>query len=128
MKFLRKVLLSLAIASSMGAIATPVMAESDPGRISYEPAEAIKMTSEKIQVAIDAVAAGSSADEVADLVKDALNMSKEINANDKVDIARARANGELKKARTIAKKGSLDGVEAALQSALKQYGDLPGLI
>ncbi|MGD7035019.1 hypothetical protein [Methylotuvimicrobium buryatense] len=128
MKFLRKVLLSLAIASSMGAIATPVMAESDPGRISYAPVEAIKLTSEKIQAAIDAVAAGSSADEVAVLVKDALDMSKEINANDKVDVARARANGELKKARNAAKKGSLDGVDAALQSALKQYGELPGLI
>ncbi|PKM36192.1 MAG: hypothetical protein CVV06_12385 [Gammaproteobacteria bacterium HGW-Gammaproteobacteria-10] len=128
MKFLRKVLLSLAIASSMGAIATPVMAESDPGRISYAPVEAIKLTSEKIQAAIDAVAAGSSADEVAVLVKDALDMSKEINANDKVDVARARANGQLKKARSAAKKGSLDGVDEALQSALKQYGELPGLI
>lgn len=127
MKFLRKVLLSLVIASSMGAIATPVMA-ADPGRVSYDPAEAIKLTSEKIQAAIDAVAAGSSADEVAGLVKDALDMSKEINANDKVDVARSRANGQLKKARNAAKKGSLDGVEEALQSALKQYGEIPGLI
>ncbi|WP_404358891.1 hypothetical protein [Methylotuvimicrobium sp. KM1] len=128
MKFLRKVLLSLAIASSMGAVATPVMAESDPGRISYEPAEAIKMTSDKIQAAIDAVAAGSSADEVAALVKEALDMSKEINANDKVDVARARANRPLKKARSASRKGSLDGVEEALQSALKKYSELPGLI
>ncbi len=127
MKFLRKVLLSLAIASSMGAVATPVMA-ADPGRISYEPAEAIKLTSEKIQAAIDAVAAGSSADEVAALVKDALDMSKEINANDKVDVARARANRPLKKARSAARKGSLDGVDEALQSALKKYSELPGLI
>lgn len=128
MKFLRKVLLSLVIAGSMGAVATPVMAESDPGRISYAPAEAIKLTAEKIQVAIDAVAAGSKSDEVAALIKDALDMSKEINANDKVDVARSRANNQLKNARNIAKKGSLDGVDAALQEALKQYNDLPGLI
>lgn len=128
MKFLRKVLLSLAIASAMGAVATPVMAESDPGRITYAPAEAIKLTSEKIQAAIDATAAGSNPDEVAALIKEALDMSKEINANDKVDVARVRINRQLKHARGLARKGSLDGVEAELQEALKKYSDLPGLI
>lgn len=128
MKFLRKVLLSLVIAGSMGAVATPVMAESDPGRVSYAPAEAIKLTSEKIQAAIDAIAAGSKSDEVAELIKAASDMSKEINANDKVDVARSRANGKLKDARNIAKKGSLDGVDAKLQEALKAFNDLNSLL
>lgn len=128
MKLLRKVLLSLVIAGSMGAVATPVMAESDPGRITYAPADAIKLMADKVQAAIDAVAAGSSAEEVSALVKDALDMGKEINANDKVDVARARASGKLKNVRNNAKKGSLDGAEATLKEALKEINDLSSLL
>ena len=80
------------------------------------------------KVLLSLVIAGSSSDEVAALIKDALDMSKEINANDKVDVARSRANNKLKNARNTAKKGSLDGVDAILQEALKDFNDLNSLL
>ena len=43
MKSLKKILLSLLIAASVGTVSTSVLAESDPGRISYTPVEAIDL-------------------------------------------------------------------------------------
>ena len=43
MKTLKTILLSLFIAASMGAVSTSALAEVDPGRITYKPAEAIDM-------------------------------------------------------------------------------------
>ncbi|MDD1613247.1 MAG: hypothetical protein LUP98_01135, partial [Methylococcaceae bacterium] len=92
MKTLKTILLSLFIAASMGAVSTTALAEVDPGRITYKPAEAIDMVVAKIQVAIDGISKGASNEEAAALIKQASDLSKEINANDKVDNARAKAN------------------------------------
>ena len=128
MKMLRKIFLSLAIASSMSAVSTSVYAEVDPGRITYSPSQAIDLTIEKIHAAIAVIDSGAEGEAVATAVKDALDMSKEINANDKVDVARSRANGHLKKARSAAKKGDLQPAEEHLRMGLKAFQSLKSLL
>lgn len=128
MKTMKKILLSLLIASSMGAVSTATFAESDPGRITYAPAEAIDMVAAKVKLAIDAIASGSEGEAVAKLIKDALDASKEINANDKVDMARSRANNKLKSARNHAKEEALQEAEQELKEAYKGFISLKGML
>jgi hypothetical protein len=125
---LKKLLLSMFIASSMGAVSTSALAESDPGRITYAPAEAIDITAAKVKLAIDAISTGSEGEAVSKLIKDALDASKEINANDKVDMARSRANNKLKSARTHVKQAALQEAEQELRDAYKGFQDLKGLL
>jgi hypothetical protein len=95
--------------------------ETDPGRITYKPAEAIDITAAKIQAAIDGISHGASGEEAAALIKQASDMSKEINANDKVDNARAKANRKLKAAMSHAQESSLQEAEKELRDAKKDF-------
>ena len=128
MKTLKTILLSLFIAASMGAISTSVLAETDAGRITYKPAEAIDMVVAKIQAAIEGISKGASGEEAAALIKPAIDLSKEINANDKVDNARSKANRKLKSAITHAKESALQESEAELRDAKKDFEALKSLI
>ncbi|HEY8158737.1 MAG TPA: hypothetical protein VIF10_08535 [Methylobacter sp.] len=125
---LKKILLASLIAASLGAVSTSAMAETDKGRITYAPADAINNVSAKIKVAIDAAAAGTEGDALADLIKDASDLSKEINANDKVDRARSSANNVLKSARKLAQEGKKDESVEALKDAAKKFEGLKSLI
>lgn len=128
MKMLKKILLASFIAASLGAVSTSAMAETDKGRITYAPADAINNVSAKIKAAIDAAAAGTEGDALADLIKEASDLSKEINANDKVDRARASANNTLKSARKLAQEGKKDEAVEALKDAAKKFEALKGLL
>jgi flagellin-specific chaperone FliS len=57
-----------------------------------------------------------------------MDYSKEVNANDVVDRERSRANDVLKKARTMAKNNSMQGIEEHLDKAEKAFTDLKPLI
>jgi hypothetical protein len=127
MKNFKKLVLSLAIACSMGAVSTTAMAEADAGRITYAPGKAIDLTLEKIKAAI-AAAEASDAPAVTELTKEAIDMSKEINANDRVDVARSRANLHLKKARSAGKVDDIKGAKEHLEMALKGFQDLKGML
>ncbi|MEI6336683.1 MAG: hypothetical protein WCS87_19170 [Methylococcaceae bacterium] len=128
MKTLKKFLLPLFIAASMGAVSTSALAETDAGRVTYPPAEAIDMVTAKIQVAIEGISKGASNDEAAALIKPAIELSKEINANDKVDNARSKANRKLKSALTHAKDSALQEAEQELRDAKKDFEALKSLI
>jgi len=128
MNILKKALLSLLIAASMGAVSTSALAETDKGRITYSPSDAIDLVSGKIKIALDAATSGTEGEKLSDLIKDALDASKEINANDKVDIARSRANNKLKAAKTHAKESALQEAEQELRDAAKMFEALKGLI
>jgi hypothetical protein len=128
MKMLKKIVLSLLVAASMSAVSTSAMAETDKGRIVYAPAEAINLVGGKIKIALDGIAAGNSGEQVSELIKDALDASKEVNANDKVDMARSRANNKLKAAKAHAKSGSLTEAEEELKDAAKMFEALKGLL
>ncbi|MGZ5076303.1 MAG: hypothetical protein ACXV9R_06740 [Methylobacter sp.] len=128
MKILKKILLSLLIAASMGAVSTSALAETDKGRITYAPIDAINLVSGKIKAAIDAAAAGTEGDALADLIKEASDASKEVNANDKVDRARSTANNTLKAARKLAQEGKKDEAVESLKEAGKKFEGLKGLL
>jgi hypothetical protein len=119
MKVLKKIAVSLLIASAMGIASAPAMAESDPGRITYKPADAIEAMSGLTKKAIDAISTGTSGEDAANLIKAALDMGKEINANDKVDAARSRINKKLKSAITHVKEGAGQEAEQELRDAYK---------
>jgi hypothetical protein len=128
MKIFKKILLSLLIAASMGAISTSALAEGDAGRISYTPTDAIDLVGSKIKIALDAASTGADGAKVADLTKEALDASKEINANDKVDMARQRANNVLKTAKANAKDGKVKEAEEALRDAAAKFEALKSLL
>ena len=128
MKTLKKILLSLCIAASVGAVSTSALAETDAGRVTYPPAEAIDMVVAKIQIAIEGISKGASNDEAAALIKPAIDLSKEINANDKVDNARSKANRKLKSAMSHVKDSSLQEAEQELKDAKKDFEALKSLI
>ncbi len=128
MKTLKKILLSLFIASAMGAVSTSALAETDAGRVTYKPVEAIDMVTGKIQAAIEGISKGASNEEAAALIKPAIDLSKEINANDKVDNARAKANRKLKSALSHAKESALQEAEQELRGAKKDFEALKSLI
>ena len=128
MKTLKTILLSLFIAASMGAVSSSALAETDAGRVTYKPAEAIDMVTAKIQAAIEGISKGASNDEAAALIKPAIDLSKEINANDKVDNARAKANRKLKSALSHAKESALQEAEQELRDAKKDFEALKSLL
>ena len=128
MKILKKVVLAALVGASMGVFSTSAMAEASDGRIVYAPAEAIDMTVKKIEAALASATSGGDAETIASLTKAASDMSKEINANDKVDIARSRGNTVLKNARNAAKAGNIPEAEQLLRKALQDFTALKGLL
>ena len=128
MKTIKTILLSSLIALAMGTFSTAVLAEASEGRISYSPEDAIDMVLGEIKKAQDAIAAGKSSDEVYKIIKQGMDYSKEVNANDVVDRARAKANDILKKARSAAKEGDVKKASEFLPPAAKAFADLKPLI
>ena len=102
------------------------------------PVEGINATLVQINESLKAIQArvnGDSADSkeasdevIIENIKDALKLSKEINANDKVDRNRNRANGDLKKAREAVQAGDLSKATEELKVAEKRFNDLKGMI
>ncbi len=100
--------------------------------------EGIDATLVQINESLNAIQArvnGDSADSKAasdeviiENIKDALKLSKEINANDKVDRNRNRANGDLKKAREAVQAGDLNKATEELKVAEKRFKDLKSMI
>ncbi len=102
------------------------------------PVEGINATLVQIHESLKAIQArvnGESADSkeasddvIIENIKEALKLSKEINANDKVDRNRNRANGDLKKAREAVQAGDLNKATEELKVAEKRFNDLKGMI
>ncbi len=128
MRTIKTIVLSSLIALSMGAFSTAALAEAGEGRISYSPADAIDMVIGEIKKAQAAINEGKPADDVYKIIKQGMDYSKEVNANDVVDRARSKANDILKKARTAAKDGDLKKAAEFLPPAEKAFADLKPLI
>ncbi|MBV5302096.1 MAG: hypothetical protein NTZ45_07310 [Methylococcales bacterium] len=128
MKALKKIALAAMVAASLGAVSTTAFAESDPGRIVYSPTTAIEMTAGKVQVAIDALTAGTEAETLSKLIKDASDATKEINASDSVFRASTKANNMIKSARNHVKEGAMQQAEQELRSAHQAILDLKKIL
>jgi hypothetical protein len=123
MKLLKSAVVALSLAFSLGAVSTSAVA-CEGGRVCVSPSEGIAMTLEHINAGL----ATDNTDEIYEHAKAAKDTSKEINANDKVDRARIRANGHLSKAKTAAKKGKADEAKQHLEAAKKGFESLKGLL
>ncbi len=128
MNVLKKIALAAMVTASLGAVSTTAFAESDPGRIVYSPTTAIEMTAGKVQVAIDALTAGTDAETVSKLIKDASDATKEINASDSVFRASTKANNMIKAARNHVKEGAMQQAEQELRSAHQAILDLKKIL
>ena len=128
MKALKKIALAAMVAASLGTVSTTAFAESDPGRIVYSPTTAIEMTAGKVQVAIDALTAGTEAETLSKLIKDASDATKEINASDSVFRASTKANNMIKSARNHVKEGAMQQAEQELRSAHQAILDLKKIL
>ncbi len=124
MKLLKHIALGLFLAVSSVGVSSVAFAEADAGRISYKPSDAIDLVVGKINEAEEAIKAGGDNMDIANIIKEAKDFSKEINANDNVDVRRQRANSNLTKARALAKKGKLEESAALLEEAKAKFAGL----
>ena len=92
------------------------------------PMQGINATVGQIDAALAALDARHSDQAIIGNIKDALKLSKEINANDKVDRNRQRANGFLKKARKAVREDNFDRATELLKEAKTRFLDLKGMI
>jgi hypothetical protein len=92
------------------------------------PLEGIEATIGQITKALKAIGDKAGDDVVITDIKDALATSKEINANDKLDRNRNRANEYLKKARKAVQDGDLIEATEHLKEAEKRFSDLKSMI
>ncbi len=127
MKILKPLLLSAFLGASMGAFSTAVLAE-DEGRVTYTPEVAIANTVAKIMETRHAIDNGADSDEAVELIIEATDLNKEINANDAVDARRQRAAYHLKKAKFAARKSELQVAEEHLKIAEEKFKELPDFI
>lgn len=130
MKLLKSAVVATTLALSLGSF--PATAEVCLGMACMynrmTPAEGIDATVGQVTKALIALNDKAGVDVVIDDIKEALKLSKEINANDKLDRNRNRANDYLKKARAAVQDG--DSVKAAelLKEAENRFSDLKGMI
>jgi ElaB/YqjD/DUF883 family membrane-anchored ribosome-binding protein len=91
-------------------------------------AEGIDATIVQVNEAMKAISSKSGEEAIIDNIKEALATSKEINANDKVDRNRNRANDSLKKARSAVKEGDMTKATELLKEAEDRFAGLKSMI
>jgi hypothetical protein len=127
MKVLKNIILCLFMAVSVAGVSTTAFAESDAGRVTYTPKEAIGRVLDRIKIAQDAITGGSKGADVAKLIKDAKDGSKEINS-EAIDRLRQNGNGHLAKAIGYAKEDDLKVASEHLIEAAKVFEDMKGKV
>jgi hypothetical protein len=86
------------------------------------------MLAGKFQTAIDSVTSGADAETTGKAIKEASDFSKEVNANDRVARAVAKAINVVKAARKDIQDGNSQQAEAKLRDAHKQILEAKNLI
>ena len=140
MKLLKSAVIATTLAISLGSFSTTAAVCLGMACMynKMTPIEGIDATLGQVNEALEAIqlrnsggAAGSdkdSDDVIISNIKEALKLSKEINANDKLDRNRNRANDYLKKARVAVQNGDLTKATEDLKEAEKRFSDLKGMI
>ena len=130
MKLLKSTVLATALTLTLGSFS--VHAEICLGMAcmynKMTPAEGIAAVLVQVNEAIKSVNDKAGEEVIVGNIKEALTASKEINANDKVDRNRNRANDSLKKARASVKDGDLVKASEHLNDAKKRFIELNGLL
>ena len=132
MKLIKNAVISTTLVLSLGTFSTITSAEMCLGMACMynrmTPTQGINATVVQINQALKAISENASEVVIIDNIKDALKVSKEINANDKVDRNRQRANGYLKKARTAVRKEDFIQAKTDLKEAETRFLALKGMI
>ena len=121
MKFLQTLLSSFAIVLMLLSF-NSVAAEKK-----VDPVQTTDKAIAATQEALKALEAGSSAEEVNKLIKDAAEVTSEIYANYKTDKARDTAIIHLKAIRAKVTAGNKDEAKAALEQSIQEIGDMKKL-
>lgn len=123
MKTLKKVMLAILVAISLGAVSTSVMAEASDGRISYTAADALDLILSKAKIAIEGISQGAEGEAAASLIKDVQDATKEFNSEANGSAVQ-RANSKLRSARKHAKEQALQEAEQEMRDAQKMFQDM----
>lgn len=117
MNILKSAAIAFSLTLTLGSFSTAAVAESDPGRVSHRPIDAVNGVLERITAAEQAINNGAEDAEVVALIKKAADFSEEINANDKVSRENSKVRGHLKNAVAAAKKANLQEAKEHLATA-----------
>ena len=131
MKLIQRAILASTLAISLGSFSTTATAVCMGMACMYAkmtPLQGINASVSQIDEALKAINAHHSDQAIIGNIKDALKLSKEINANDKVDRNRQRANGYLKKARKAVKEDDFDKATELLTEARTRFLGLKGML
>lgn len=119
MYILKSAAIAFSLTVAMGTFSTAAVAESDPGRVSHNPADVVVEIDNRIDAAVTAINNGAEGDDVVKLIKKARDFTKELNANDKVSRETAKVRAKLKDAEKFAKTADLQDAKASLDEAKK---------
>jgi len=131
MKLLKSAVVATTLALSLGSFSTTANAVCMGMACMYNkmtPMEGIDATMGQITETLKAISTKAGNDVIIENIKDALKLSKEINANDKLDRNRNRANDSLKKARGSVKDGDMVAATEYLKEAENRFSELKGMI
>ncbi len=131
MKLLKNATVAATLVLSISTISTPANAVCLGMACMYNrmtPLQAIMATEAQVDQALQAIKDENADGVVIKQIKDALKLTKEINANDKVDRNRMRANASLKKARKAIKEGDRDEAKVFLVEAKERFDGLKPML
>lgn len=131
MKLLKSTVIATALALSLGTFSTTASAVCLGMACMYNkmtPLEGIEATVGQVNKTLKAIHDKAGDEVIIKDIKEALTISKEINANDKVDRNRNRANDYLKKARKSVKDGDFIKATEDLKEAEKRFSELKGML
>ncbi|EIC28509.1 MULTISPECIES: hypothetical protein [Methylomicrobium] len=119
---LKKVFIAFALFFAMLGFSGATFAEAK-----VNVSDTLKEVDAKIQIALEAVPAGN-AQQLATLIKDANEKTKELDANYKFDFERTKVQQVLKKARDAAKKSDFPGAAQELKAAREGFANLKSFL
>ncbi|KAF3982845.1 MAG: hypothetical protein HFP81_10970 [Methylococcales symbiont of Hymedesmia sp. n. MRB-2018] len=131
MKFLKGTAIATTLALSVGAFSTPVNAVCLGMACMYNkmtPLQAIMATELTVDEVLNLVHENADKVVVLTAIKSTLRATKEINANDKVDRNRMRANLSMKAARKAVKDDDYVGAKEHLLLAKERYAGLEHML
>lgn len=128
MKILKSAVVAFSLTVAMGSFSTAAVAESDPGRVTHKPIDAVKGVQDLITAAETAMNNGASPADAAAAIKKAANFAEEINANDRVARENSKVAKHMKAAEKAAKAGSFDEAKGHLAGAKETLENLKKLI
>jgi hypothetical protein len=128
MKIFKSAVIAFSLTVAMGSFSTAAFAESDPGRVSHEPKNVIKEVGARIDAAIAAIDNGAGEEEVVNLIKKAMDFTKELNANDKVSRETQKVRNHGKDAIKSAKEANMSEAKAHLEKSKAVNTNLNSLL